>query len=133
MTTMNQPYAPSAPATKVRPTGVTILAILNALSALASIFGGLLIITATSVTGIFAGLGAAVGGVVLIIGLIQLVIAWGLWTGKGWAWILGLIFGILGILSGLVSIMSGGILTLVINLIIVYYLFQPRVKTFFGR
>jgi len=81
-------------------------------------------------------LGAAIGGITLIMGLIQLVIAWGLWTGKGWAWLLGLIFGVLGILMALASMVGGNfssLVSLAINAIIVYYLYTPPVKAFFGR
>lgn len=133
MTAVNQPYAP-VPATKVRPLGVTILAVLNALSALSFIFIGVGMIAVTA-TGILAGLGIILGGFVILIGVVQLLIAFGLWKGWGWAWFVALIFGILGIIFGLLSLTSGltGILGLVINIVIVYYLFQPRVKAYFGR
>lgn len=82
-----------------------------------------------------AGLFGAFGIVLIIAGLIELVISWGLWTGKGWAWWLGVIFTGLGLLFALVSIVSGnlgGIVSLIIDGLILYYFFKPHVKQFFG-
>jgi|ADurb_Cas_03_Slu_FD_contig_31_2442965_length_1051_multi_12_in_0_out_0_2 hypothetical protein len=133
MTTATQPY--NAPV-KVRPLGVTILAILSALGGIMAILGGMAIMGVSALASEIGALGAAIGGITLIMGLIQLVIAWGLWTGKGWAWLLGLIFGVLGILMALASMVGGNfssLVSLAINAIIVYYLYTPPVKAFFGR
>jgi hypothetical protein len=133
MTTATQPY--NAPV-KVRPLGVTILVILSALGGIMAILGGMAIMGVSALASEIGALGAAIGGITLIMGLIQLVIAWGLWTGKGWAWLLGLIFGVLGILMALASMVGGNfssLVSLAINAIIVYYLYTPPVKAFFGR
>jgi hypothetical protein len=133
MTVANQVFA-TAPG-KTRPLGVTILAILNALGGIVTLLGGVAAIGVTS-TGMFASLGIIVGGFTIIIGLFQLIIAWGLWTGKKWAWFLALIFGILGVIFGILGLIGGGlsgIISLLINAIIVYYLLRPEVKAFFGR
>ena len=133
MTTATQPY--NAPV-KVGPLGVTILAILSALGGIMAILGGMAIMGVSALASEIGALGAAIGGITLIMGLIQLVIAWGLWTGKGWAWLLGLIFGVLGILMALASMVGGNfssLVSLAINAIIVYYLYTPPVKAFFGR
>lgn len=111
------------------------MAILNALGGIMTLLGGVTAIGVTS-TGIFASLGIIVGGFAIIIGLFQLIIAWGLWTGKKWAWFLALIFGILGVIFGILGLIGGGmtgIVSLLINAIIVYYLLRPEVKAFFGR
>ncbi len=110
MTTATQPY--NAPV-KVRPLGVTILAILSALGGIMAILGGMAIMGVSALASEIGALGAAIGGITLIMGLIQLVIAWGLWTGKGWAWLLGLIFGVLGILMALASMVGGNFSSLV--------------------
>ena len=86
--------------------------------------------------GIFAALGVVLGGIMLLLGLFQLFVAWGLWTGKRWAWFLALIFGILGIIFGLLSLIGGNVtsvVSLLINAVIVYYLYTQPVKAFFGR
>jgi hypothetical protein len=45
-----------------------------------------------------------VGAVVLVVGLLQLLSALGVWLHKGWARILGILFGILGTLFGLAAV-----------------------------
>ncbi|NLT38212.1 MAG: DUF2127 domain-containing protein [Methanomassiliicoccus sp.] len=111
------------------------MAILNALGGIMTLIGGVAAIGVTS-TGILAPLGIVFGGFTILIGLFQLIIAWGLWTGKKWAWLLALIFGILGVIFGILGLIGGGftgIVSLLINAIIVYYLMRPEVKAFFGR
>lgn len=112
----------------VRPTGVTILAILEFLGGISALFGG---------AGIFV-LGTLlepiimiIGVILLIMGIINFIIGWGLWTLKGWAWLLALIFGIINIILGIYPTINW--ISIIINLIIVLYLWQPDVKAAFGR
>ena len=83
------------------------------------------------------GIFPVIGAVLIVVALLDAVLAYGLWTGRGWAWILSLILAALGILFSLVSLVFrggvGGFLTLIIDLIIVYYLTRPNVKAFFGE
>jgi len=82
------------------------------------------------------GLLSIIGGILIVIGLLDLGFAWGLWTGKGWAWILALIFAILGIIGSVLSLVRGGlgaIVILLLDAVIVYYLTRPNVKAFFGE
>ena len=67
---------------------------------------------------------AGLGGLFILIGLVELLLAWGLYTGKNWARIVAIIFAILGLLA----IPIGTI----ISIIILYYLTRPHVKAFFG-
>jgi hypothetical protein len=130
------------PMTRQRPSGVAILAFLQML-------GGVLIIIVGILALAFAGLAASyfasysygpwigaaagvVGGILLIIGLIAIGIGYGLWNGKGWAWTATLIFSILGILLGLLSLPSG-VVGLLIDAAIIYYLFRLEVKQYFGK
>ncbi len=78
----------------------------------------------------FVGLGSVLGGATIFFGLILLVIAYGFL--KGWAimWYLGVIFAAIGAIGSLIAL-PAGIVTLVINLVILYYLFRPQVKRFF--
>lgn len=126
-----------------RPTGVSILAILDILGGiLAVLLGGVL--AARSGSGLlnsvgfsgFTGLVTAIGGGVVIAGLLAIFVGWGMWTGKGWAWIVALILAGLGVLGGLGSLAFGStsaLVSLVIDVIIVWYLFRPHVKAYFGR
>lgn len=139
----NAPRATSAG----RPTGVTILAVLSAIGGIFGIVGGIALV---GFGGVAAGSGAGgAGGIVAILGLvalvlsiISLVLAYGFWTLKPWAWPLGvgvqiasLIITVIGILlSGdIVGGLVGNIVGIAIAAIILYYLFQPHVKAAFGR
>ncbi len=129
-----------------RPLGVTILAVLAGISGILSILGGITLMAlgpmmtsmiaqqgVPGMMGVFGGMIIVMGVVVLIVGILDLIVAWGYWTGQGWAWVLGVILGVIGIIMGIIQITNGGIIGLIINAIILYYLFQPHVKEYFGR
>ncbi len=129
-----------------RPLGVTILAVLAGISGILSLMGGITLIAlgpmlssammgqgAPGMAGFFGGLVQVFGAVFLLMGILDLIVAWGYWTGQGWAWVLGVILGIIGVIMGIIQITQGGIVGLVINAVILYYLFQPHVKEYFGR
>jgi len=127
-----------------RPFGVTLLAVLHVLQAILLLVVGLALLTVRAAMPrmvmhfprLFGGLLPIIGGVLIIVALLDVVFAWGLWSGKGWAWILTLIFAVLGILFSLVSLVRGGlgsIIILIIDVVIVYYLTRPNVKAFFGE
>jgi len=91
-----QQYAPQPPS---RPLGVAILAVLVGLLGFLLILGGALVLAgaaAVSYLGIPSGLagvhGIELGAVVLIIGLIILGLALGLWHLRMWALVLTLLF-----------------------------------------
>ena len=132
-----------------RPMGVTIIAVLQLIISIFAIFGGLYIFFFRS--GFFSRISElekvpnnptlVVGFAVflLIVGLIGLLIAYGLFTLKNWAWLTALILNGLSILSSLSAILSnqtrkgGDILGLIIAVVIVYYLLRSEVKRAFGR
>ncbi|GBC71745.1 hypothetical protein HRbin02_01533 [Candidatus Calditenuaceae archaeon HR02] len=130
---------------KTRPTGVTVLAILEIIGAILSLLAAMAFFALGALAGagselgvmggLFAAFGVAFGGLLLILALIGFVIAYGFWTGKGWAWILGIIFSIIGIIIGLVSIIGNptSIIGIIINGLILYYLTRPHVKAWFGK
>ncbi len=131
-----------------RPTGVTILAVLQLIGGILSVVAGLTALFARDAisqqlsTGanvppeLAAGLPAGLGWFFLITGAIALFLAWGLFTLKGWAWLTTLIFQGLNIASHLASFGSNAgsaILGIVIAGIIIYYLLTPQVKRAFGK
>jgi hypothetical protein len=99
------------------------------------------------------GVAIIVGAIVLAVGIGYLFISYGLLKGKRWAWIITLIFTVIAIgiqiVSGIIasifnssliedadSFVTGIIVQIVgiaINGTIVYYLYRPKVKVFFGR
>jgi lysylphosphatidylglycerol synthetase-like protein (DUF2156 family) len=113
-----------------RPLGVTIIAILAVIGGIGSVLCGLAIIA------IIPLLGIIFGGLLIIIGLAYFVVAYGLWKGLNWAWNITLIVSVIGIIVGLGSIVVGNIgalFHLIVNVIVIYYLYRPNVKTYFGK
>ncbi len=113
-----------------RPLGVTIIAILAVIGGIGSFFSGMAVIVLIPVIGIIFG------GIFVIIGLSYFVVAYGLWKGLNWAWIITLIVSVIGIVVGLGSLVVGNIgaiFHIIVNAIVIYYLYRPNVKAYFGK
>ena len=132
-----------------RPQSVTVLAILQLISGIFSLLDGLFILL---FAGIFGGLGAAVGGakagtvigsfiaifaaLSFILGFLSLLLTWGLFQLKNWAWTGTLIVHIIATLAQIVKMFGSGgtavnFLTLGFAVASIYYLLQPDVKQAF--
>ena len=112
-----------------RPLGVTILAILQLLGALAWLFlGGLAVLGAAIIDPILL----IIAAIPLIIGIILFILFLGLWGLKSWAWIWAIVANLLSIIVIIAqnTVMSNYI-QLAISLIIVIYLFSPGIKDHF--
>jgi uncharacterized membrane protein (DUF2068 family) len=137
------------PPPRQRPTGITVLALLEfILGGLAILLGIVFIALVPYMSELLHGLPAllflqvgVLGIVFLVAGLIGLVVGWGLWTGKEWSWWLTVVLEALGLLSGLIGIARGDPLSLIgllilirllIAALILWYMFKPHVKDFFG-
>jgi hypothetical protein len=139
---------------KSRPTGVTIIAILNIIGGIIMLIGGLFLITAgalipslppsafedSDLSGIpislLGGGAIAVGAFTIALGIVSFVVAYGLMKGLGWAWTVTVILSIISIVSNAISIASGnfgGIVSIIISGVILYYLYRPHVKVYFGK
>ena len=158
-----------------RPLGVTIIAILTIISGILLLLGGVSLIAIgalISVTHIdtsatttnsqpiaqfFGVISAAIGSVLLAIGIGYLVMFLGLLKGRGWSWTITIILLLIGIaiqmistatgavfnasLSGssndatnsVISGIIGSIIGIAIDVVIVYYLYRPHVKAYFGK
>jgi len=99
------------------------------------------------------GVGIAIGAIVLAVGVGYLIVSYGLLKGKGWAWIITAILTIIAIavqiVSGITASMFNAsfiddtnsfvtgiiaqIVGIAINGVILYYLYRPNVKAFFGK
>lgn len=66
---------------------------------------------------LFGGFLGIIGGMLIVIGMAGFIVAWGLLTGKGWAWIFTIIVAIISIILNLILVISGSIES-VIGLII---------------
>ena len=73
--------------------------------------------------------------ILLILAGFELALAYGFWTGKGWAWTVGLLFAILGTAISIFALYvrptPGEVIYLVIDLTVIYFLMQPRVHQYF--
>jgi len=133
-----------------RPTGITILAVLAAIGGILGIIGAFALF---ALGAIGAGLGAAVGVsqgflaggfavfwglVTLVMGVFDLILAYGAWFLKPWAWILGIGVEALAILVAIVNLIGGRgffgfLFSVAIAGVIIYYLYTPEVRRVFGR
>ena len=107
-------FSSAAPARILRPTGVTILAILQ-------IIGSLIMLGTGAVGSVFLG---GFGIVPMVLGAVSLIFALALFSGRNWARILMLIGAVLDIIS-IVGIIWG--------VILLWYLTRPRVVAYFKQ
>lgn len=136
-----------------RPTGVTILGILVTIIGILYILAGMLLITAGSLLitlpvnlegtglqlfGIMALIFQLSGGIALVISIAFMIVAYGTAKAKEWAWISLVILSFVSIGTSLIEIAltseaSGSAIFIGLNAIILYYLYRPNVKAYFGR
>jgi uncharacterized membrane protein (DUF2068 family) len=114
-----------------RPNGVATVAILEMLL-------GIILFTAfvlSFLPGILRHFRPVTEMILLILATVDFALAYGLWTGKGWAWTTALVFGLVGItFSGFMLFVRpafGQLVSLLIDLLILYYLMQPKVHRHF--
>ena len=127
---------------KQRPRGVTVIGFLNIIIAIEMFFWGIVLLALEPrilnlPTQMLGGIPlVAMVGVLFAFGIAYFVLVFGLWRGKGWAWGITIALNFIGIPLNIISIIGGnmgGIIGLTISPIILYYLFRPHVKTYFGR
>ena len=135
----------------LRPSGITILAILAAIGGVLGLLGGICLITGGALLGgVLGASGASAAGVglgffgvlggllILATGVLDLAFAYGAWMLMPWAWMLGIVAEGVALLSALLGLLNGGsffsfLLSAAIAGAILYYLFTPEVKRAFGR
>ncbi len=84
----------------------------------------------------FAAFIGVIGSILIALGIASFVVAWGLLKGKGWAWTVTIIITIISLVFNALSIVSGNIgaiVGIIIDGVIIYYLYRPNVKSHFGR
>jgi len=137
-----------------RPVGISIIAVLAALLGIL-FFVGAALFAALSTAGSFlqdmidtyaqqygstvipdigsliTAIALFIAGVLAIAGILYLVTAYGLWTGRGWARILAIILLIIDVIIGLVTL-PGGVVLIIIAGVLLWYFFTPSVRGFFG-
>ena len=148
-----------SPEKKIRPFGVTIIGVLTIIGGVLMIGSGITLAAFAAVFPLVGSIGDSVGtpqsqipssipseyvGVALlsvgtiftIIGTVSLVVAYGLFKAKKWAWTTSVVLSIISIAMGLISIATGNIGSIIgiaISGFILYYLYKPHVKEYFGK
>jgi hypothetical protein len=134
---------PPVAAPAERPTGVTILAVLAAIGGVLGLLGALALIglgglASAAGAGFLAGIVAIVGLVALVQAVLSLAFAYGAWTLKPWAWVVGVAAEVIQLVISVLLILDGAdissqIISVIIAGVILYYLWTPQVKAAFGR
>jgi uncharacterized membrane protein (DUF2068 family) len=101
-----------------RPLGITILVILEVIGAIVLLVASLALITTP------IGIAVAIGCI------LRLIVAWGLWTLKRWAFWVAVVLEVIHFFYNLFSLLVGhnmiAIGTLILNLVVLIYLFADR-------
>ena len=121
--------------TTKRPLGITIISIIMFIQAILEIITGFFSFFGSIIHNPLSGL--LVGWIPLISGVLLFILAWGLWTLKGWAYWVTLIFEIVLIVlhffgfsqaHSFLAIVSGGFISIII---VIYLLVDPNVRRAF--
>jgi len=136
-----------------RPFAVDLLGIIILISAIVTFLSGLgslgfaVFLSAvapihTAVPGIAQGASAAAeyvaitGAIILVIGIGEFIVSYGLFSRKNWGWSAAMALAIIGIVIPIINIIFGywpSIFTLLLSGLIIYYLVRKDVRMYFGR
>ena len=147
---------------KSRPSGVSVISVLEGVVSFFLLIGGFALLAVSSFltaggwtqipeedllsaleqmpwAASFIGLPvfAITSALLLVIGITFIVLAslgfimtWGLWNGKNWARVITIILSGISVVFSLFSL-PGSLLSIIINLTILYYLMQPYIKEYY--
>ncbi|MCP8309169.1 MAG: hypothetical protein H3Z54_10840 [archaeon] len=120
-----------------RPTIVKILLVIVIITSVLPILAGTMMLSGMTLPQYFfffmeEWLLSIIAAFLVLLGLIRLVLAWGLWGGHGWAWTIALIVSIVGMIIALV-ILPTGIAGVVLDGIVLYLLMRSDTKRFCGK
>jgi len=128
-----------------RPTGVTVLAILQMLLGLLLFLGFIALnVVSFGLPELFPHMRLiiplrpfVVAVILCALAIAEFLIAYGLWRGLNSAWTISLGFAILGIMLAIFSLFLrpglGEVISLIVNLLMIYYLMQPRIHAYFQK
>jgi hypothetical protein len=149
------PPPPMAAAPMGRPTGATVIAIIAAIQGVLLILVGLFVLLVGGALGgligglaegegvpglgpVFAGLGIFFGIIIGAVGVLYILITYGVWGAKRWSWMLGVVVYIIALAFGVLGL-AGGIdvgnlvIGVVLPVVVLYFFWQPDVKRYLGR
>ena len=130
-----------------RPTGVTIVAVLQLIGGVVGLLVGLANLVLREVMELpdLEPLMMMFGVLSILEGGVGLIAGYGLWTLKGWGWLLAVVFDIYGILGRVALLFigphipiigppePGQIFGLVLSGFVLRYMYRPHVRRAFGR
>jgi hypothetical protein len=126
-----------------RPLGVTIVGIVLAISGIVNVLAGLVGMNILKMDLGVLGAGAeAAGAGTVVSGVLTLIVAFGMFSTAGWAWLLTVVVMIVRIAVDLWAIVTHGwstplgyaaLVNLVISAIILWYFQRSNVRAAFGR
>jgi uncharacterized membrane protein (DUF2068 family) len=80
------------------------------------------------------------GAVLIPLGIASLVVAYGLFKGKSWAWLVAVVLSTIGVVVNVISLVTanmgaitGALVGIAINAIVLYYLSRRNVRQYFGK
>jgi hypothetical protein len=119
---------------KKRPTAVKILVLIVVIGSIIPILAGVMMLTGGAYKGYFMQelLSQILPTYYVLAGVIGLVLAWGLWIGNGWAWIIAVILHVIGVIMGLVTVPTG-IVGVVMDGVVLYLLARSDTRRFCGK
>jgi len=122
----------AAPGSKSRPLGVTVISVIGIIFALLAIAGGLVLVGLAGMVGtvglpaVLGSFSLAIGAVLLVVSIIQLVGYALLLKMKRNGWTIVVVFGIISMVMGALTNALSNVVSIVISLIIVAYLWTQR-------
>lgn len=153
-----------------RPTGVTILGVLFVIAGAFSLLGGIATLVAipfvteinpnvinnelqlngqqqpltpseqTALAQRSGSILTVLGALLIPLGIASLVVAYGLFKGKSWAWFVAVVLSTIGLVVNAISLatsnistIAGALVGIAINAIVLYYLSRRNVRQYFGK
>ncbi len=126
-----------------RPMGITIVVILQIIAGITSIIGSIIYLTNSAADE--DNYGFVYLFLTIVLGIFYLYVAYGLYTGKGWAWTYVIIVQIIGIPLSLIVFFAGqsdglpgdltgfGLVSVPLSIIIVLYMLKSTTRAYFGK
>ena len=141
-----------------RPFGVTIIGILGIIVGLIFLLGGLGLFIAIPIIGsnpekysidsssmvfqvLTSSFGYAIAGGMVALGIANIATGIGLLKGKQWAWKIAVALAVISLATDAITVivqanpssLGGSVIGGIIDGVILYYLFRPHVKAYFGK
>lgn len=126
-----------------RPTGITVLGILQTLAGIVLLISATMVGTMSGMMGGFSNfgtMGSVIGGVItavlVVLAVFSFLIASALFSGKKWGRTIVVVFSLANLILEVASMMMGnvfGIGGILLNGIVLYYMWRPHVIMYFNK